>query len=131
MPIYFYGHGPKNKYPYFSNFYRAKFLISAKIIGKSEETLVYSAEQAVMWLKAILMEDIKMATTIANDLKPANCKAYGRKVSPFIESRWHEYRDKIAFEVVKAKFEDTELKKLLLATGDEVIAEAAAQDKTW
>ena len=42
-----------------------------------------------------------------------------------------EYRDKIAFEVLSLKFADPGLKKLLLETGTEILAEAAENDKIW
>ena len=131
MVVYFYGHGPKSKYGYFSNFYPSKFLITAHIINRSEEITVYSAEQAIMWLKALLMNDNYHVNIIANEKSPAQCKKYGRKVSPWNQAKWEEYRDKIAFEVLKLKFEDSELKKLLLATKNETLAEAAPYDKIW
>ena len=131
MVIYFYGHRSQNKYGYLSNFYPSKFVINANIINRSEETTVYNAEQAIMWLKALLMNDIKMANIIVNEPKPALCKRYGRQVKPFNETKWLKYRDKIAFEILKVKFQDPKFKKLLIATGNEIIAEAAPNDKIW
>ena len=129
MVVYFYGHTKSNGH--FSNFYKSKFVISANVIGMSDEIEVACAEQAIMWLKALLMGDTNMAKTIAGETSPVKCKAYGRQVSPFDKVKWFEHRNKIAFEVVRLKFEDPTFKKILLATNDEIIAEASARDKIW
>ena len=131
MVVYFYGHGPRSNYGYFSNFYPSKFVINADIINKSGQITVYTAEQAIMWLKALLMGDEYHVNAIANERSPAQCKKYGRRVSPWDQAVWEKYRDKIAFEVLSLKFADPRLKKLLLETGTEILAEAAANDKIW
>jgi len=131
MVIYFYGHGPKNNHRYLSNFYPSKFRISASIVGVDKEIEVSSSEQAIMWLKALLMGDEYHANLLATEQNPGNCKKYGRNVSPWIQSKWLEYRNKIAFEVLSLKFADPGLKKLLLETGTEILAEAAPNDKIW
>ena len=84
-----------------------------------------------MWLKALLMGDLTRANLIAAEISPAICKRYGRQVKPFNETKWLEYRDAIAAYVLKLKFEDPELKKWLLETEDEILAEAAPRDKIW
>jgi ribA/ribD-fused uncharacterized protein len=129
MVVYFYGH--TKQYGYFSNFHPSKFLINASSIGQSEEIEVNCAEQAIMWLKALLMGDLICANAIAGETNPTICKKYGRQVKPFDESKWHEYRDAIAFEVLKSKFQDQQLKKWLLETGDEILVEASPKDKIW
>ena len=129
MVVYFYGQ--TKHYGYFSNFYLSKFRINASVIGKSEEIEVNCAEQAIMWLKAILMGDLISANKIAVETNPAICKRYGRQVKPFDESKWLKYRDAIAFEVLRLKFQDPQLKQWLLETGNEILAEASSQDKIW
>jgi len=106
-------------------------VINATIINKTEEIIVYSAEQAIMWLKALLMGDDYHANIIANEKSPSQCKKYGRNIVPWSQSKWDESRDVIAFEVLKLKFADPELKKLLLETKMEILAEAAPNDKIW
>ena len=132
MVVYFYGHGPKSNYGYLSNFYPSQFVVNADIINKSEQITVYTAEQAIMWLKALLMGDEYHVNAIACCCgSPWLCKKYGRRVSPWDQALWEEYRDKIAFEVLSLKFADLGLKKLLLETGTEILAEAAENDQIW
>jgi ribA/ribD-fused uncharacterized protein len=60
-----------------------------------------------------------------------NVKKKGREIKPFDEEKWLKYRDAIAFEVLKAKFKDPQLKQWLLETGDETLAEASPIDRIW
>ena len=131
MVLYFYGHTKTKPGAFCSNFYPSKFRVNANIVDKTGEIEVYTAEQAIMWLKALLMDDVKTAAVIAQASNPADCKTYGRQVTPFIEDRWNQYRNKVAFEVLMLKFQNPELQRLLLETGDEVLAEAAPRDKIW
>ena len=129
MVVYFFG--PTKRNGEYSNFYPSKFKISAKIVGKSEEIEVNTAEQAIMWLKALLMDDTEIASKIARECSPQKCKKYGRQVTPFDNIKWLEYRNKIAFEVLMLKFQIPELKDILLETGEEILAEASPRDKIW
>ncbi len=75
MVVYFYGHGPKSDYRYLSNFYPSEFVVNADIINKSGQITVYTAEQAIMWLKAVLMGDEYHMNAIACCCgSPALCK---------------------------------------------------------
>ena len=129
MVLYFYAVNNENGWA--SNFYRCKFIINANIINKTGETVVYSAEQAIMWLKAILMDDADSAMKIANETSPSKCKQLGRKVKPFDQTKWLEHRNIIAYEVLKLKFQNPYLKQKLLDTENENIAEASPRDKIW
>ena len=129
MVLYFYGQ--YNSHGFLSNFYPATFIITANIIGLSQEIEVNSAEKAIMWLKALLMGDLNSASSIANESNPSICKKYGRNVKPFDNAKWHDNRDKIALEVLTLKFQHPDLKKLLLQTNLEILAEASPTDKIW
>ena len=111
MVRYFYGQ--KNEDGFLSNFYCTKFKVSANIIGLSNELEVNTAEKAIMWLKALLMDDSYSAYYISINNNPATCKALGRQIKPFDEKKWLEWRDKIALEVLTRKFENPHLKQML------------------
>ena len=127
--MYFYGHTKPNGF--MSNFYPSKFTINANIIELSDTLEAETAEQAIMWFKALLMGDRKKAEAIAAEKNPAKCKKHGREVKSFDEEKWFKYRNAIAFEILKAKFQDPQLKQWLLKTGDETLAEASPRDRIW
>ncbi len=129
MVLYFYGQ--YNSHGFLSNFYPATFIITANIIGLSQEIKVNSAEKAIMWLKALLMGDLNSASAIANESNPSICKKHGRNVKPFDNAKWLDNRDKIALEVLTLKFQLPDFKKLLLETNLEILAEASPTDKIW
>ena len=57
-----------------------------------------AAEQYMMYQKAILFNDSKIAQQILAATKPMEMKMLGRKVSGFVESVWVENREQL-FEV--------------------------------
>ena len=129
MTIYFYGQN--NPYGYFSNHYRCEFEISSKIIGLDNSIQVYSSEQAMMWLKALIMKDYKMAKVIESIVDPRDAKKAGRNISNFNEELWIQWREIVMCEILKQKFSRPDLQKLLLDTKNEIIAEAAPNDNIW
>ena len=132
MTIYFYGQN--NPYGYFSNHYRCEFEISAKILrieGIDHSIQVYSSEQAMMWLKALIMKDYKMAKIIENIVDPREAKKAGRKINNFDEELWDSWKEFIMCEILKQKFSRLDLQKLLLDTKNEILAEAAPNDIIW
>ncbi len=63
---------------------------------------------------------------------PREQKSLGRKVKPFDAARWEEAREEIVFRANLAKFSQREdLKEMLFATGNKVIAEASPRDAIW
>lgn len=91
-----------------------------------------SAEQFMMYHKAIIFLDIDSAKKIMSTNDVRKIKELGRQVSDFNEEIWKYYRSKIVFEGNKAKFEQNEtLKKELLRTKGTTIVEASPYDKIW
>ena len=91
-----------------------------------------TAEQYMMYKKAMLFEDFDIARQILNENNPRNQKALGRKVKNFDLNEWN----KVARDVVRygnyLKFtQNLELKELLLATEGRLLVEASPYDKIW
>jgi hypothetical protein len=124
----FYGHTPPKhggvSDAIFSQFHPADF----KIDG---ERFVL-AEQWMMAGKARLFGDEKTRAQIMASVDPKVCKALGRRVRDFDEARWAAARFDLVVAGNLAKFgQNPAMKAHLLATGDEVLVEAAPHDVVW
>mmetsp|Transcript_9954 Transcript_9954/g.32478 ORF Transcript_9954/g.32478 Transcript_9954/m.32478 type:complete len:231 (+) Transcript_9954:131-823(+) len=93
----------------------------------------FCAEQFMMATKARLFEDDDSLAEIMRERhSPKRIKELGRGVRDFNAGRWSE----AAFGVVKAanlaKFgQNDRLRKVLVGTGDDLVAEASPFDKIW
>jgi len=95
-------------------------------------TIVYNSEQIIMLCKAALFNDEQSFNTICNLKNPAAIKAAGRHITPFDETRWHQNVCRIAVHAVSVKVQaNTQIRTLLLNTGDNIIAEASPWDALW
>jgi ribA/ribD-fused uncharacterized protein len=91
-----------------------------------------SAEHYMMWRKALLFNDVKVATQVLAAHTPAEAKAMGRAVSGFSSPVWESARLEIVVEGNLAKFgQDPSLRSYLLGTGSRVLVEASPQDRVW
>ena len=89
-------------------------------------------EQFMMAEKARLFGDEVTLAEIMSATTPAEHKALGRDVTPFDARRWAAACREIVHRGNLAKFEqNADLRALLLATGDLVLAEASPTDKIW
>merc|ERR1711988_579523 len=85
-----------------------------------------------MLCKAAVMGDFEMYDAILGASSPAAAKKLGRGVYPFDQLRWDRVVCTVAKTVVLAKFaSDAELRDVLIATGEQLIAEAARNDCNW
>ena len=108
----------------FSNWYRSDFVI--------DDFQYFCVEQYMMAQKAKLFHDSKRYTAILRANTPGECKDLGKLVTPYDEKAWAAVRYDVVKKGNRAKFEQNpELKKLLLATGDSIMAEASPKDKVW
>ncbi|WP_230374220.1 NADAR family protein [Pontivivens ytuae] len=99
-----------------------------KVWGKRFEC----AEQAMMYGKAHLFGDGKIAGEILKTDDPGRQKALGRKVRGFDEETWSAERVRIVAEVSLAKYEQNRgLRRKLLQTGERPLAEASPIDFIW
>eukprot|EP00747_Dinoflagellata_sp_TGD_P162516 gnl/TRDRNA2_/TRDRNA2_180201_c0_seq1.p1 gnl/TRDRNA2_/TRDRNA2_180201_c0~~gnl/TRDRNA2_/TRDRNA2_180201_c0_seq1.p1 ORF type:complete len:239 (+),score=45.65 gnl/TRDRNA2_/TRDRNA2_180201_c0_seq1:77-718(+) len=136
--IGFYSNKPGRRFREFSNFFdeAPPFMFQlpafARLEGCPEEVPCEFSEKAIMITKAALMGDSEIFAEIATSSNPADCKKLGRGVRNFNQELWDKHIEEVAFEVVKQKFAaDATLRKVLLSTGDKVIAEAAPNDCIW
>ena len=94
--------------------------------------VVEFSEKAIMLCKAAAMGDSVRYRSIMAATNPRSAKAKGRQVYPFDEDRWQSVVCHVAREVIWQKFSRSpRLSKILLDTGDRVIAEATRNDVVW
>lgn len=90
------------------------------------------AEQYLMARKAALFGDEATRQAILRATSPGECKALGRRVTPFSEGAWMEARFGAALDMLRLKFgQNAALRQVLLETGDAELVEAAANDRIW
>lgn len=121
MTVYFYGQ--TNAYGVFSNFHECDF----EYMGHRCK----SSEQALMMAKADVFGDEATLEKIKRADAPGVCKRLGRSVKPYKDSVWAAARYDKMVEILKLKFADPRLRKVLLDTANAVIAEASPTDRIW
>jgi ribA/ribD-fused uncharacterized protein len=90
------------------------------------------AEQWMMSSKARLFGDSEALASILAAGAPLECKRLGRTVRGFDERRWAEARFDLVTRGNVAKFgQDAALREHLLATGEDLLVEAAPRDRVW
>ena len=115
---------PDEENGYLSNWYPSAFVVNG--VGFS------SAEQYMMYKKAVCFGDWDTAKEILCTDDVAQIKELGRQVSNYNESYWNGTRQIVVFEGLLAKFSQNEnLKNQLKATGDAILAECAVKDRIW
>eukprot|EP00533_Pseudo-nitzschia_delicatissima_P008852 CAMPEP_0116092036 /NCGR_PEP_ID=MMETSP0327-20121206/7822_1 /TAXON_ID=44447 /ORGANISM="Pseudo-nitzschia delicatissima, Strain B596" /LENGTH=171 /DNA_ID=CAMNT_0003583423 /DNA_START=41 /DNA_END=556 /DNA_ORIENTATION=+ len=132
-PVYLYD--AKNPpYGEFSNLYPCEFQVSAAELFLKEKNIdpelrnksitVNSAEQAITWMKAILMNDSKSALLIE--------QAKAKEVTPVDEQKWKQWRERITIYVLTQKFSSSkDLYKVLEQTMGRDIVEAGPRESIW
>lgn len=111
------------RHDYFSNHYMRDIVV--------KDITFNSIEQFMMYTKAKLFKDEKIAAQI---MKADNCqyqKILGRKVTPYDEDKWRRLRRPYVYVGLKMKaHQHVDIRKTLLATGDTILVEAS-HDKIW
>lgn len=117
-------HNPDEENGYLSNWYLSDFEIDG---------IRYSSmEQYMMYQKAMTFQDREIAQQILETSDVGKIKALGRSVKGYDDLVWCGLRQIIVYHGVLEKFrQNDELKKKLLATQQDVLAECAVQDKVW
>lgn len=117
-------HNPDEENAYLSNWFYVNFVV--------EGIKFNSGEQYMMYSKAKIFGDTTTAAKIlaATDFK--TIKKLGRMVKPYDDKIWGSNREQIMYDGLLAKFDQNpELKKMLLDTGDAILAECAQKDTIW
>ncbi|MGC5328305.1 NADAR family protein [Brevibacillus sp. SYSU BS000544] len=108
----------------FSQWYKASFELNGITFS--------SAEQAMVYGKALLFKDIEIAAQILSANEPREQKRLGRHVKNFDRSIWESHCKQIVYEANKAKFsQNPELLTALLHTGETTLVEASPDDAIW
>lgn len=117
-------HNPDEENGYLSNWYLSEF--------KVDSIQFSSMEQYMMYKKAIVFDDTEIAKEILETTDVSRIKALGRQVSKYNDTHWNGVRQIIIYKGLLEKFSQNEdLKKRLLNTGNDILAECAVQDKIW
>ncbi len=117
-------HDPQGENGFLSNWYPCEFVVDGQKFT--------SSEQYFMYRKALLFRDEGAARRILTSDDCSQMQQIGRHISNYNDKIWNGYRQLIMYEAVFAKFsQDPELKKKLLDTGNEVLAEASLADRIW
>ncbi len=91
-----------------------------------------TAEHWMMWRKAVIFDDGRVAAAVLDAPDPARAKALGRQVAGFDSARWVDERFDVVVAGNVAKFAaHPELLDYLLGTGDRVLVEASPDDAVW
>jgi len=98
-----------------------------------EEAIRYtSAEQYMMYRKAILFNDAAIAKEILARTNPFMIKNLGRRIANFNATIWDNAKFDIVVKANQLKFaQNTELFIFLLLTQDKILVEASPVDCVW
>lgn len=117
-------HNPDESYGFLSNWYLSDFTVDGIKFS--------SMEQYMMYQKAVMFKDKDIASQILKTNDVARIKDFGRQVSNYNDSVWNGMRQIVIYKGLLEKFRQNEkLKKALLDTGDDILAECAVSDKIW
>lgn len=91
-----------------------------------------TAEQAMMYLKALLFGDESTAALILKEAEPGRQKALGRRVRGFDEAAWDSAKYDIVKRVSLAKYTQNKgLRRKLFQTAPSLLVEASPVDVVW
>lgn len=115
---------PHQKNGYLGNWYDSPFVL--------EEIQFKNSEQYLMWGKAKLFQDNKIAEEILKTSDPIRMKKLGQQVRGFEQIKWDDNKFHIMCTALTAKFsQNPELLKCILATNNMILVEASPFDKIW
>ena len=117
-------HNPDEQYGFLSNWYLSDFTVDGVSFS--------SMEQYMMFKKAVVFKDKDIASKILKTDDVERIKEYGRQVSNYNDTVWNGVRQIVIYKGLLEKFKQNEkLKKELLDTGEDILAECAVSDKIW
>lgn len=117
-------HNPQEENGYLSNWFESSF--------KIDNIEFSSMEQYMMYEKAVLFNDMEIASQILKLSDAATVKSLGRAVRNYNDVLWNGVRQIVIYKGLIQKFSQNEsLKKQLLETSPHILAECAVNDKIW
>ncbi|MEM8538428.1 MAG: NADAR family protein [Pseudomonadota bacterium] len=91
-----------------------------------------TAEQAMMYFKALLFDDPDTGNLILTAKEPGKQKALGLQVRGFDEAVWDQHKCDIVRRINLAKFtQNKRLRRKLFQTGSKTLVEASPMDVVW
>ena len=91
----------------------------------------HSSEQLIQHRKSQLFEDVTTEAAILATTNALDSKKEARNIRNYDQKQWEEMAKSMCYDGIKAKFvQNSWLKKLLLSTNDDTLAEAT-YDKLW
>lgn len=115
-----------------SYYWNKQFLIQLEKNGFPEYQIFNSAEQFMMYNKAMLFLDLDCAKEIMSTNNARTIKNLGRSVKNFNEQTWKVFRWQIVYTGNKNKFTQNEaLKEVLIGTSGTTLVEASPEDQIW
>jgi len=91
-----------------------------------------NAEQYMMYHKAILFQDYKIANDIMLTSIPGDIKALGKKIKNFNLNIWNQHKENIVTQGNVLKFSQNEtLKNIMFEYKKHILVEASPYDKIW
>ncbi len=117
-------HKPEEPYGWLSNWAPSEFILDGVKYS--------SVEQYIMHQKCVLFGDVEAAEQVMKTNDPAKQQAIARGAHGYIENVWNGQRQMIGEKGLHAKFyQNPDLRKKLLDTGDAWLVECANSDKIW
>jgi len=126
--------GKNKEFGFLSNWYRSNMIYRTynnelEIISEIEFNCV---EQWIMYQKAILFNDLTIASKILETKEPRIQKQLGRSINNFNEDIWNKHKYKILYDGLKLKFEQNDkLHNLLRNTENKILIEASPYDSIY
>ncbi len=97
-----------------------------------EDVAFTSAEQYMMYHKALMFRDAHTAAAILHTSDCGRIKRLGRNVANFNEAAWNARADDVVFRGNMLKFgQNQSLRAALMATGTRTLVEASPSDAIW
>jgi len=115
--------GSRHECYFLSNFYPCKVVF--------RDLVFPSSEHLYMWKKARYFNDIETSDLIVKADTAKEAKKLGRSVKGFDESQWSYVSGSSMMSALLHKFQNEDLKQMLIDTKEKYLVEASPVDKIW